>query len=222
MTTERIRIVIADDQPDTRHGHRLVLNAQPDMLVVGEAADAATAVDLVTRLRPHVVVADIRAPRLGGIGLLRRLTEPAPEHRARVVAVTGLDREEYTLTALRDGAHGVLLKGGSPTLLIEAVRAAMAGDVLISPRLTARLLRLLPAVGRHAELPALTTREIEIVRAVASGSTNADIARQLSITPGTVKCHIANIQGKIGSKNRVGIAAWAWRHGLATADAHCG
>jgi DNA-binding NarL/FixJ family response regulator len=114
------------------------------------------------------------------------------------------------------------VEGGSPTLLVEAVRAAVAGDVLISPQLTTRLVRSLPPVARQPELPALTTREIQIVRAVANGSTNADIARQLFITPGTVKSHIANIQGKIGSKNRVGIAAWAWCHGLVAVDAQPG
>jgi DNA-binding NarL/FixJ family response regulator len=215
---KRIRIVIADNQSEIRHGYRLLLNAQPDMLVVGEAAGSTTALDRVVDLRPDVVVADGCMPRLDGLALVRRLAGPDAPHPTRVIVLTTSDRDEHVLTALRDGARGFVLKRSGPALLVEAIRAAMAGDTLISPQLTACLLRTLLARTRPPDSPALTNREVEIARAVAHGLTNSEIAHRLSITLGTVKSHIANIQGKIGSRNRVGIAAWVWRHGLASPD----
>ncbi|MFJ2596061.1 response regulator [Streptomyces erythrochromogenes] len=213
MTT---RILIADDQEDIRSGFRLILDSQPDMTVVGEAADGERAVALARQLRPDVVLADIRMPRLDGLEVTRLL---APE--TRVVVVTTFDLDEYVHTALRNGACGFLLKRSGPALLIEGVRAAMAGDTLISPQITVRLLSGLtgPApVARPAAHP-LTERELEIVRLVAQGHTNAEIGAELFITAGTAKTHIANVQAKIGARNRVGIAAWAWEHGVAKAEA---
>ncbi|MFE1772794.1 response regulator [Streptomyces sp. NPDC059008] len=213
MTTTRI--LIADDQEDIRNGFRLVLDSQPDMTVVGEAADGATAVGLARTLRPDVVLADIRMPRLDGLEVTRQLAADT-----RVVVVTTFDLDDYVHTALRHGACGFLLKRSGPTLLIEAVRAAMAGDTLISPQITVRLLRHLtpPAAAAPAPDP-LTTREREIARLVAQGLTNAEIAARLVVTAGTVKSHLANIQGKLDVRNRVGIAAWAWASGLATPGA---
>ncbi|MGW9069370.1 response regulator [Streptomyces yangpuensis] len=213
MTT---RILIADDQEDIRSGFRLILDSQPDMTVVGEAADGESAVALARQLRPDVVLADIRMPRLDGLEVTRLL---APE--TRVVVVTTFDLDEYVHTALRNGACGFLLKRSGPALLIEGVRAAMAGDTLISPQITVRLLRRLTQPGPVARPSAhpLTERELEIVRLVARGFTNAEIGGELFITAGTAKTHIANIQAKIGARNRVGIAAWAWEHGVATAEA---
>ncbi|MFE0186532.1 response regulator [Streptomyces sp. NPDC058989] len=213
MTTTRI--LIADDQEDIRNGFRLVLDSQPDMTVVGEAADGATAVGLARTLRPDVVLADIRMPRLDGLEVTRQLAADT-----RVVVVTTFDLDDYVHTALRHGACGFLLKRSGPTLLIEAVRAAMAGDTLISPQITVRLLRHLtpPAAAAPAPDP-LTTREREIARLVAQGLTNAEIAARLVVTAGTVKTHLANIQGKLDVRNRVGIAAWAWASGLATPGA---
>ncbi|QNE26500.1 response regulator transcription factor [Streptomyces sp. INR7] len=213
MTT---RILIADDQEDIRSGFRLILDSQPDMTVVGEAADGESAVALARQLRPDVVLADIRMPRLDGLEVTRLL---APE--TRVVVVTTFDLDEYVHTALRNGACGFLLKRSGPALLIEGVRAAMAGDTLISPQITVRLLSRLtqPApVTRPAAHP-LTERELDIVRLVARGLTNAEIGAELFITAGTAKTHIANVQAKTGARNRVGIAAWAWEHGVAKAEA---
>ncbi|MFE5491236.1 response regulator [Streptomyces virginiae] len=213
MTT---RILIADDQEDIRSGFRLILDSQPDMTVVGEAADGERAVALARQLRPDVVLADIRMPRLDGLEVTRLL---APE--TRVVVVTTFDLDEYVHTALRNGACGFLLKRSGPALLIEGVRAAMAGDTLISPQITVRLLSRLtqPApVTRPAAHP-LTDRELDIVRLVARGLTNAEIGAELFITAGTAKTHIANVQAKTGARNRVGIAAWAWEHGVAKAEA---
>jgi DNA-binding NarL/FixJ family response regulator len=202
-----IRVLIADDQDDVRAGFRLVLDSQPDMSVVGEARTGTAALELAHVLRPDVVLADIRMPGLDGLELTRRLAGTGP----RVVVVTTFDLDDYVTTALRDGASGFLLKRSGPTLLIEAVRAAVAGDTLISPQLTVRLLSRLPA-GPPPEV-ALTPRELDIVRALARGGTNADIGRELNISPGTVKTHVANVQAKLGVRNRVGIAAWAWSTG---------
>ncbi|MFF8261085.1 response regulator [Streptomyces virginiae] len=213
MTT---RILIADDQEDIRSGFRLILDSQPDMTVVGEAADGESAVALARQLRPDVVLADIRMPRLDGLEVTRLL---APE--TRVVVVTTFDLDEYVHTALRNGACGFLLKRSGPTLLIEGVRAAMAGDTLISPQITVRLLSRLtqPAPAARPTAHPLTERELDIVRLVARGLTNAEIGAELFITAGTAKTHIANVQAKTGARNRVGIAAWAWEHGVVKAEA---
>lgn len=214
MTT---RILLADDQDDIRSGFRLILDSQPDMTVVGEASDGETAVALARELRPDVVLADIRMPRMDGLEVTRQL---APT--TRVVVVTTFDLDDYVHTALRNGACGFLLKRSGPTLLIEAVRAAMAGDTLISPQITVRLLSRLsafPSAPEPAAVNPLTERELEIARLVARGLTNAEIAEALFITAGTAKTHIANIQAKLAARNRVGIAAWVWEHGHADAAA---
>lgn len=224
MTGVTIRILLADDHSDVRSGFRLVLDSQPDMTVVGEAADGATALDLARRLEPDVVLADIRMPRLDGLELTRLLTGPEAVRPTRVVVVTTFDHDEYVHTALRNGACGFLLKRSGPALLIEGVRAAMAGDALISPQITVRLLDRLataPLSPPSSVSPAptelgapLTEREQEIARLVARGLTNAEIGAELFITPGTAKTHIANIQAKLKVRNRVGIAAWAWETNL--------
>ncbi|HEY6740380.1 MAG TPA: response regulator transcription factor [Actinopolymorphaceae bacterium] len=214
------RILIADDQENVRSGFRLILDSQPDMTVVGEASDGQAALDQARVLRPDVVLADIRMPRLDGLELTRRLAGPEATDPLRVVVVTTFDLDEYVHTALRNGALGFLLKRSGPTLLVEAVRAAMAGDTLISPQVTVRLLRHVTAQqstsrGREPREP-LTERELEVVRLVAVGRTNAEIATELFISAGTTKTHIANIGRKLGVRNRVEIAAWAWESGHAT------
>ncbi|MDK0517758.1 response regulator transcription factor [Streptomyces sp. ML-6] len=207
-----VRILLADDQEDIRSGFRLILDSQPDMTVVGEAADGAAAVELARELRPDLVVADIRMPVLDGLEVTRRLAGPDVPDPLRVLVVTTFDHDDYVRTALRDGACGFLLKRSGPGLLIEGVRAAMAGDVLISPQITVRLLRSVAApVPPAPRAPSpLTPREEEITRLVAEGLTNAEIGTRLFISPGTAKTHIANIQAKLKVRNRVGIAAWSW------------
>ncbi|MER8256715.1 response regulator transcription factor [Streptomyces albidoflavus] len=211
------RILIADDQEDVRSGFRLILGSQPDMSVVGEAADGLTAVDLARTLRPDLVLADIRMPGVDGLELTRRLAGPGVPDPIRVLVVTTFDHDSYVRTALHDGACGFLLKRSGPGLLIEGVRAAMAGDILISPQLTVRLLQTLTpsAPTPPTRLTPLTARETEIARLVAQGHTNAEIGTTLSISPGTAKTHIANIQTKLKARNRVGIATWTWENGLA-------
>ncbi|MFE6916913.1 response regulator [Streptomyces rubiginosohelvolus] len=214
------RILIADDQEDVRSGFRLILGSQPDMTVVGEAADGLTAVGLARTLHPDLVLADIRMPGVDGLEVTRRLAGPGVPDPMRVLVVTTFDHDDYVRTALRDGACGFLLKRSGPGLLIEGVRAAMAGDVLISPQITVRLLQNLapasaPALAVSTAPSPLTVREQEIARLVAEGLTNAEIGERLFITAGTAKTHIANVQAKLKVRNRVGIAAWSWENGLA-------
>ncbi|WP_405958657.1 response regulator [Streptomyces phaeochromogenes] len=223
MTTAPIRILVADDQRDIRIGFRMILDAQPDMRTVGEAADGADAIDCARRLRPDVVLADIRMPGPDGLEVTRVLAGPDAAHPTKVIVVTTFDLDEYVYTALANGACGFLLKRSGPALLTEAVRAAVAGDVLISPSVTVRLLRhLAPRSSDHHLSPTapltepltepLTDREAEVARLVAQGRTNAEIGTALFITAGTAKTHVANIQRKLDVRNRVGIAAWTWRN----------
>jgi DNA-binding NarL/FixJ family response regulator len=212
------RILVADDQEMIRHGFRLILDAQPDMKVVADAPDGETALALARRVRPDVVLADIRMPRMDGLELTRALAGPGVSDPLRVVVVTTFDLDEYVHAALRNGACGFLLKRAGPTLLVEAIRAAMAGDALVSPSVTVRLLKHL-RTGSDAAAPSpaesLTDREIAVARLVAEGKTNAEIGADLFISGGTVKTHVANIQRKLGARNRVGIAVWAWNSGHA-------
>jgi DNA-binding NarL/FixJ family response regulator len=214
-----IRVLIADDQDDVRGAFRLILDAQPDMTVIGEAADGATAVELARGLDPDVVLADIRMPGLDGLELTRLLAGPQAANPIRVVIVTTFDLDEYVHTALRNGACGFLLKRSGPALLTEAIRAAMAGDALISPQITVRLLRHLttsPTTASRQPTEPLTDRETAVIRLVAQGKTNAEIGAELFISPGTAKNHVANIQRKLDARNRVSLAIWAWDTGHAT------
>ena len=211
------RVVIADDQVMVRTGFRMILGAQDDIEVVGEAADGVEAVEIARRERPDVVLCDIRMPRLDGLEVTRRLAGPDAIEPMRVVVVTSFDLDEYVYTALRNGACGFLLKDSGPALLVEAVRAAVAGDTLISPSITVRLLRHLGKAKQSASrrlVEPLTDRETEVLRLLARGRTNAEIATELFISLGTVKTHVANVQQKLGARNRVESAAWAWETGL--------
>ncbi|MFG3291894.1 response regulator transcription factor [Streptomyces sp. NPDC048179] len=217
-----IRVLIADDQAMVRTGFRFFLDAQPDMTVVAEAADGEEAVALARRLRPDVCLLDIRMPRLDGLEATRLLAGPDVPVPLRVVVVTTFDLDEYVYGALRGGACGFLLKDSGPALLAEAVRAAAAGDSLVSPSVTVRLLRHLteqsapaptPVPVREPHTEALTDRELDVVRLVAVGRTNAEIAAELYVSLPTVKTHLSSVQLKLSARNRVEIAAWAWRNG---------
>ncbi|MEV7235832.1 response regulator transcription factor [Streptomyces sp. NPDC051020] len=219
-----IRVLIADDQEMVRRGMRRILENQTDIEVVGEAADGADALETAKRLGPDVALLDVRMPRMDGLEVTRNLLAPATEFQGRVVIVTTFDLDEYVYPALRYGASGFLLKRSGPALLVEAVRAAVAGDSLISPSITVRLLRHVTGpgrgsgttAGREAPVSPLTKREIEVAGKVAEGLTNADIATEMFVSPGTVKTHVASIQRKLGVRNRVGIAVRAWEMGYAT------
>ncbi|MEV1179248.1 response regulator transcription factor, partial [Nonomuraea sp. NPDC049784] len=189
----------------------------PDIEVVAEAADGDEAVALARRLRPDVCLVDVQMPGMNGVEVTRALAGPGVLVPLRVVVVTTFDLDEYVYGALRGGAVGFVLKDAGPALLVEAVRAASAGDALISPSITLRLLRHVRAGGSASARRAgqtLSAREIEVVRAVARGRTNQEIAAELFISLSTVKGHVSGIQVKLGVRNRVGIASWAWESGL--------
>ena len=210
-----IRVLLADDQAMIRGGLRLVLEDQPDITVVAEAADGGDAIAQARRLRPDVCLVDIRMPRLDGIEVTRALAGPSVRDPLRVIVVTTFDLDEYVYGALRGGAVGFILKDAGPALLAEAVRAAHNGDAMVSPSVTTRLLRHLIATGRPATArlaQPLSGRELEVTRAIARGRTNQEIAAELFISLSTVKSHLSSIQTKLSVRNRVGIAAWAWEN----------
>jgi DNA-binding NarL/FixJ family response regulator len=211
-----IRVLIADDQAMIRSGLRLILEDQPDVTVVAEAVDGVDAVAQARKLRPDVCLVDIRMPRIDGIEVTRSLAGPGVVNPFRVIVVTTFDLDEYVYGALRGGAVGFILKDAGPALLVEAVRAAHQGDALVSPSVTLRLLNHLNAGAAPAgtkPIP-LSDRELEVVRAIARGRTNQEIAADLFISLSTVKSHASTIQSKLGVRNRVGIAAWAWENRL--------
>ncbi|MFI1988815.1 response regulator [Actinoplanes sp. NPDC020271] len=209
-----IRVLVADDQAMVRTGFGMIIGAQPDMEVVGEAADGVDAVEAARRLRPDVALLDIRMPRMDGLQALRLLAGPGVTDPVKVVVVTTFDLDEYVHQALRNGAAGFLLKDSGPALLIEAVRAAYSGDALISPSITVRLLEHLSQPAPRGDDGGLSPRELEVVRLIARGRTNAEIAAELFISVGTVKTHLGSVQSKISLRNRVEVAAWAWEHRL--------
>ncbi|GAB4077584.1 response regulator [Nostocoides australiense] len=207
-----IRVVVADDQDLVRAGLVLILGAYPDIEVVGEAADGIAALDLATRLRPDVLLADIRMPGLDGVEVTRRVAGPDVANPIAVVVITTFDLDEHVLGALRAGARGFLLKDAGPELLVQAIRAAATGDALIAPNVTRRLLQAL--ADRSPQAPTqpvepLTDREEDVLALVARGRTNAEIAAELFIGLSTVKSHIASLMAKLGVRNRVEIAMWA-------------
>lgn len=197
-----------------RTGFGMILGAQPDMEVVGEASDGVEAVELARRLKPDVALFDIRMPKMDGLEALRILAGPGVTDPVKIVVVTTFDLDEYVHTALRNGACGFLLKDSGPTLLVEAVRAAMSGDALISPSITVRLLEHLNKPVSLPNTGQLSARELDVVKLVARGRTNAEIAEELFISVGTVKTHLGSVQAKLSARNRVEIAAWAWESGL--------
>jgi DNA-binding NarL/FixJ family response regulator len=209
-----VRVLVADDQEIVRTGLTMILNAQPDIQVVAEAANGQRAVELARRLRPDVCLFDIRMPGVDGIEATRMLAGPAVDDPLNVVVITTFDLDEYVYAALRAGARGFLLKDAGPALLAQAVHAAANGDALIAPSVTARLLTAFATTGPAAPpaQPAevLTEREEQVLAAVARGRTNSEIADELYITLSTVKTHIASLMAKLGVRNRVEIAMWAY------------
>ena len=211
-----IRVLIADDQPIVRTGLTMLLDAQPDIDVVGAAADGREAVRLALQLRPDVGLFDIRMPLMDGIEATRRLAGPDVTDPLPIVVITTFDLDEYVHGALKAGARGFLLKDAGPELLIQAVRAAANGDALIAPNITVRLLAAFSeSTGQSPAQPIapLTDREEGVLLTVARGRTNSEIADELHISLSTVKTHLTALMNKLGVRNRVELAMWAYETG---------
>ena len=213
-----IRVVVADDQEIVRTGLAVILDAQPDIEVVGKAADGREAVAMALDLRPDVCMFDIRMPGMDGIEATRRLMTAADRNEGiAVVIITTFDHDDYVYAALKAGARGFLLKDAGPELLVQAIRAAANEDALIAPSITARLLSAFAGSGpKHTRTQpdeALTDREEEVLLAVARGRTNTEIGEELDISLSTVKSHVASVLTKLRARNRVEIAIWAYETG---------
>jgi DNA-binding NarL/FixJ family response regulator len=213
MTT----LVIADDQGMVRAGFRSLLEAEPDLEVVGEAADGQAAVELVTRLRPDVTLMDIRMPVLDGLAATRQLLEAGVP--TRVLVLTTFDLDEYVFAALRAGASGFLLKDAPAEELAAAIRIVASGDALLAPGVTRRVIdafvhRAPPTVDPDRPVADLTRREVEVLGLLARGLSNADIAARLFVSEGTTKTHVSNVLMKLGLRDRVQAVIYAYEHGV--------
>jgi DNA-binding NarL/FixJ family response regulator len=212
----RIRVLVADDQALVRAGFRQLLEREADLEVVGEAADGVEAVELARRLRPDVVVMDIRMPNLDGLEATRRLLSGSST--PRVLVLTTFDLDEYVFDALRAGASGFLLKDAAPEELVSAVRLVARGDALLAPSITRRVIeqfvRAATPVPAQAGVDELTPREREVLLLVARGLSNAEIAKELFLTAGTVKTHVAHILRKLDARDRVQAVITAYESGL--------
>ena len=211
-----IRVLVADDQPIVRSGLTMLLDAQPDIDVVGAAADGREAVRLARQLRPDVGLFDVRMPVMDGIEATRQLAGPDVEDPLPIIVITTFDLDEYVHGALKAGARGFLLKDAGPDLLTQAIHAAAEGDALIAPSVTVRLLSTFAtsrAGAARQPMEPLTAREEEVLVTVARGRTNDEIASELFITTSTVKAHLASLMRKLGARNRVEVAMWAHETG---------
>ena len=216
MSDQTIRVVIVDDQTLVRTGFRMILATEPGIEVAGEAADGAEALTEVARSRPDVVLMDIRMPAMDGLESTRRIARSHPE--TRVVILTTYDLDEYVFDALRAGASGFLLKDAPPEQLVAAIRVAAGGDALLSPSVTRRLVaefartpsgtRSVPAMGE------LTARESEVLRLIARGLSNAEIAQELFVGEATVKTHVGRVLDKLDCRDRVQAVVLAYESGL--------
>ncbi|MFF3171087.1 response regulator [Streptomyces sp. NPDC057900] len=214
-----IRVIIADDQMMVRQGFTVLLDAEPDIEVVGQAVDGLDAVAKVAELAPDVVLMDIRMPGVGGIEATRRITEPAGS-TVKVLVLTTFDLDEYVYEALRAGASGFLLKDASAAELAEAVRVVAAGDALLAPSITKRVIAEFSRVTRTLRIPErgragdLTERETEVLALIAQGLSNAEIAVHLVVAEQTVKTHVGRILVKLGLRDRTQAAVFAYETGL--------
>jgi DNA-binding NarL/FixJ family response regulator len=214
-----IRVLVADDQSMVRAGFRMLLGGEEDIDVVAQAANGLEAVEKAARFRPTVVLMDIRMPELDGIEATRRIL--AADKAARILILTTFDLDEYIYEALKAGASGFVLKDDPPEQLIAAVRTVAAGEALLSPTVTRRVIERFTRIPRPAppkELDELTTREHEVLRLIAAGRSNAEIAQALFISETTVKSHVTHILQKLGLRDRVQLVVLAYQTGLLDAD----
>lgn len=213
---ELIEVVLVDDQQLVRSGLRMILESEPDIVVVGEGGDGREGVRLARTLRPHVVLMDIQMPVMDGLAATEAIGElPDPP---KVLVLTTFERDDYVFRALRQGASGFLLKNAPPTQLIDAVRVVAAGDSLLSPSITRRLIQAFadgPAPVEHdPALDLLTDREREVLGLLATGRSNAEIAEDLVVGEATVKTHVSRVFDKLGVRDRVQAVVWAHEHGV--------
>ena len=213
-----IRVLIADDQALVRGGFRMILDGEEDIEVCAEAGDGAEALAAAEETRPDVVLMDVRMPELDGIEATRRLLS-APDRRPRVLVLTTFDLDEYVYEAMRAGASGFMLKDIDPPELAHAVRVVSRGDALLAPAITRRLIeqytkRPAPGAGPPAELEELTARELEVLRLLARGMSNAEIGQELFLSPATVKTHVARVLSKLKLRDRIQAVVLAYESGL--------
>jgi DNA-binding NarL/FixJ family response regulator len=215
-----IGVLIVDDQPLARAGLRMILELEEDLEVVGEAADGNQAISAAAQLQPDVILMDVRMPNLDGLEATRRILHGRPSG-PRVLVLTTFDLDAYVYEALHAGASGFVLKDIAPEQLVEAIRVVAHGDALLSPSVTRRLIEQFvarppePASSPPPELAQLTSRESEILRLVARGLSNAEIAQQAYVSAPTVKTHVARILMKLGLRDRVQVVVYAYEHGIA-------
>ena len=215
-----IRVLVADDQSLVRGGFRMLLAGEPDMEIVAEASNGLEAVDKAARFHPTVVLMDIRMPELDGLEATRRIL--AADAEARILILTTFDLDEYVYEALRSGASGFVLKDEPPEQLLAAIRTVAAGDALLSPSVTKRVIKQFARKPRPAppkEFDELTSREQEVFRLIADGLSNVEIGQQLFISDTTVKTHITHILQKLGLRDRVQAVVLAYQTGLFETDA---
>jgi DNA-binding NarL/FixJ family response regulator len=227
-----IRILLVDDQALVRAGFRMILDAEPEMEVVGEASDGREAVDQVRELRPDVVLMDIRMPELDGLEAARRILSGTPEDSAsgsaapKILMLTTFDLDEYVYEALRAGASGFLLKDTPPEQLVSAIHVIAHGDALLSPSITRRVIsEFVKGAGPQPQaqfprLQDLTARELEVMKAIARGLSNAEIAKELFVSETTVKTHVARILMKLGLRDRVQAVVLAYEAGVVQPGDH--
>ena len=217
-----IRVMLVDDQAMVRTGFRMILEAEADLTVVGEAIDGRDAVDMVERARPDVILMDVRMPNMNGIEACRRIC--TTDEPARVMMLTTFDLDDYVHTALRAGASGFLLKDAPPEQLVDAIRVIAAGDALLAPSVTQTLIDEIARrpVGQPDAFPGiaeLTERELDVIRLMACGMSNGEIAKDLYLGEATIKTHVGRILAKLGARDRVQAVVAAYESGLVTPGA---